>query len=61
MKVMGPLVTENQRAGLYSSSYTVDQRNKNTILFRGHTKVRKNKKIRHICMHDKYTQWCMSL
>lgn len=55
MKVTGPLVTENQRANLYSSSCTVDQRNIDTIIFRGHPKVRTNKKIMHICMHEKYT------
>lgn len=55
MKITGPLVTENQWANLYSSSCTVDQGNINTITFRGHPKVRTNKRIMHIYMHEKYT------
>lgn len=59
---MCPLVTENQWANLYSLSYTVDQRNKNTIIFRSHPEIGTNKKNNaYIYMHDKYSHWCMSL
>lgn len=48
MKVSSPLVSENQQANLYSTSYTVDQETKMQLFSKVILKQEQIKKIMHI-------------